>query len=212
MNIPFRPLRSFDLTVNASGGTVTNNNGSAATGTATFSADAANNDTLTVNGVVYTFKTAPDTSNPLEILRGVSRAATLTALAAALNASRTASTIKATYSASATVLTVTYADKSPSGNAFTLAKSSTAITLSASTLAGATFGPFGQDVDNLTELYVRLYATVATRVAFGSTVTTTSTLLAAGIPEVFRVNKGEYVSCIAEGAGAGKLSITTMCN
>lgn len=101
--------------------------GTFATGTATFSANPAVNDTLTVNGIVYTF-------TALNI--GATLNATLATLQETLANSNSGSLNVASYTVVGSVLTVTYKTAGTSGNSFTLAKSSTAITLSGATLTG----------------------------------------------------------------------------
>ena len=56
---------------------------------------------------------------------------------------------------------------------------------------------------------VRLVATSACHVAFGSTATTSSMYLAANVPEYFRVNAGTTISAIQVSAG-GNLHIGEM--
>src|SRR5512134_3412076 len=74
----------------------------AASGSITFSAQPANNSTITLAGVAWTFVTGAATGNQTQI--GVSLAATLTALAVDLNASVVAALTAATYTATATAL------------------------------------------------------------------------------------------------------------
>lgn len=96
---------------------------SAATGTITFSGQPANNSTITLNSVIWTFVTGSPTGNQTQI--GVDLEATLTALASDLNASVVAGLTVATYTASATALTVTHDTAGTAGNAYTLAASAT---------------------------------------------------------------------------------------
>lgn len=103
-----------------------------ATGTVTYSGNFSADDTVTINGVVFTAKASGATGNQFNI--GVDLAASLTALAAVLNASVVAAVALATYSVSSTVLTITYDAFGAAGNAFTLAAS--VGTRSAATLAG----------------------------------------------------------------------------
>jgi hypothetical protein len=114
-----------------------------ATGTATFSANPANNDTLTIAGTAVTFVTG--TPTPPQVQIGATLSATMANLLTTLQASADANLVKATYTLNAaqTVLTVTAnqtlstgAYAGSAGNSLTLAKSSTAITVSAATLAG----------------------------------------------------------------------------
>lgn len=90
-----------------------------ATGSIAFSAQPANNSTVTVNGVAWTFKTAGAAGNQVNI--GADLAATMTALATALNASADAGVAAATYTATATTIAIAHDALGPGGNAFTLA-------------------------------------------------------------------------------------------
>lgn len=102
--------------------------GTFATGTATFSANPAVNDTLTLNGVVYTF-------TALNI--GGTLAQTLQTLLTTIQDSGNASLTVASYSVTGgNTFNITYNTAGTGGNAYTLAKSSTAITLSGATLTG----------------------------------------------------------------------------
>ncbi len=103
-----------------------------ASGTITLTANPAANDTVTVNGVVLTFVASSPTGP--QILIGGTAAITAVNLATYLqNSSNTLLTV-ATYTVLTGVVTITYGAVGTGGNAFTLTKSSTAITLSASTL------------------------------------------------------------------------------
>lgn len=106
--------------------------GPTATGTITFAGNPANNDTVTLNGTVVTFKAAGPVGN--QVLIGGTLALTLTALAAFLNASVDANISQATYVATATKLYVVAKVIGAGGNAFTLAAS--VAVPSAGTLAG----------------------------------------------------------------------------
>jgi hypothetical protein len=114
-----------------------------ASGTATFSGNPANNDTISVAGTTITFVTGSPVGSQVKI--GASLAATLSNLLTFLNASVDTNLVKCTYSVlnGASVLVVTASQFSNSGaqagsggNSLTLAKASTAITLSGATLAG----------------------------------------------------------------------------
>lgn len=109
--------------------------GVAATGTITVTTgqNAANNDTVTVNGVVFTFKTSGATGNQVNL--GANAGATAAALQAVLAASTDEAVAKADYSVSTNVVTVTYKVAGTVGNAFTLAKSGTNLSVSAANLA-----------------------------------------------------------------------------
>ena len=108
--------------------------GAAASGTVTLTANPAANDTVTINGTAVTFvSTAPAGS---QVLIGASAAATAANLQAFLAASTDANLSQCSYSTTGSVTTVTAIAVGNAGNAITLAKSSSAITLSGATLAG----------------------------------------------------------------------------
>jgi hypothetical protein len=117
-----------------------------ATGTVTFSvAVPAANDTVTVNGRVYTFK-ATVAATADEVLIGADLAATAVNLAAAINATAasagtlfgSATTINTDVRAtvSGAVVTVIALNAGDEGNAITLAEASTNIAVSGATLTG----------------------------------------------------------------------------
>lgn len=115
----------------------------AATGTATFSANPIANDTLTIAGTAITFVASGATGNQVNI--GVTLATTLANLMSLLITSVDANLIKCTYTINAaqTVITITAnqlvstnAFAGSAGNALTLAKSSSSITVSGATLSG----------------------------------------------------------------------------
>lgn len=115
----------------------------------TFTAQPAAASTLTLNGTVWTFVATGATGQQSNI--GVSLAATLTALATALNASGDTQVTKCTYVATATTLTATYKTLGPAGNAFTVAASapSNATPASATLLGGANTHTFLSGAQNL---------------------------------------------------------------
>lgn len=106
----------------------------AASGFITFSANPADGDTVTLNGVVWTFKTTPTAAAQTEIQSTL--AGTLVQLASDLNASVNASLTVATYSSDPTRLIVTYDTTGAGGNAYTLAASVAVV--SGATLTGGT--------------------------------------------------------------------------
>lgn len=108
--------------------------GTAATGTVTFTTNVAAADTLTLNGITITFVSSGPTGN--QVLVGSSATATAANLQLFLNASTNASLVVAAYSTVGTVLTVTYNTVGTGGNAYTIAKSSTHLTISGANLAG----------------------------------------------------------------------------
>lgn len=93
-------------------------------------------DTLTVNGTAITFVATGPTGN--QVLVGPTVAATAANLQTFLAGSSNSNIDQATYSISGTLITVTDKVSGTGGNSFTLAKSSSHITLSASTLTGGT--------------------------------------------------------------------------
>ena len=111
--------------------------GTSATGTFSLSNPPAANDTITVNGVAFTFATLP--SSPLEIGIGATATATASAVAAKLNASSDPLLTVAEYESASGVVTVTHT-AGAAGNSFTLAKASSVITLSGALLTGGVDG------------------------------------------------------------------------
>ena len=106
-------------------------------GSFTFSAQPANNSTITLNGVTWTFVTGSPTGNQTQI--GVDLDATLTALATNLNASVDAEIAKVTYTADTAndQLDMEFDTAGTGGNSWTLAASATSnATRSAATLIG----------------------------------------------------------------------------
>jgi hypothetical protein len=114
-----------------------------AIGSALFSANPAAADTLTLNGTAVTFVAALTTGN--QILIGTTLANTLANALVFLNASPDVQLTKFNYFSSATGLYFASKITGTPGNAYTLAKVSTAITLSGATLAGGT----GADISAL---------------------------------------------------------------
>jgi len=111
-----------------------------ASGTATFSGNPTANDTLTLNGTAITFVASGATGNQVNI--GTTLAATLANLLAFAAASADAQLVKFSYGVSGSVFNIYAAAAGTAGNALTLAKSSTAITLSAATLTGGSASYF----------------------------------------------------------------------
>lgn len=108
--------------------------GYSAAGSIPFSGNPANLDTVTVNGVVIEFVSGTPTGN--EVLIGSSEAATLANLQTFLQNSTNALIDVATYSMAYPAINISYNATGVGGNAFTLAKSSTAIAISGATLTG----------------------------------------------------------------------------
>jgi hypothetical protein len=131
-------LSSGTVTWNGSNFVVTSNTtgaGVVASGTATFSAIPAANDTITINGQVLTFVSTV-TIPATQVLIGATAAATAQNLLTLLNSSSIAALTALRYSVNGAVLTVSYPTVGTAGNSIAIAKSSTAITLSGATLAG----------------------------------------------------------------------------
>ncbi len=93
----------------------------AATGSITFSAQPTVNSTVTINKTAFTFVASGAVGNQVNI--GANLAATMTALAVRLNASAVAGVLVATYTGTATALTIVHDTLGTAGNAFTLAAS-----------------------------------------------------------------------------------------
>lgn len=115
--------------------------GAQATGTVTFSS-LANNNTITVNGVVFTAKTSGATGNN-QFNLGANDTAAAVNFAAALNSSGAPAKIIGVVSASpaAAVTTITFIEAGAIGNLGTLAISANG-SVSAANLAGGTDGTF----------------------------------------------------------------------
>lgn len=132
-------------------------------GGATFSGGVAP-DTLTVNGTAFTFVSAYTTGN--QILVGPTEAATTTNIKAILSASVIAGVAESTYSNSDNVVTVTYKTAGTAGNAFTLAESSSAITVPATLSGGAVASSVGYaTAGSGTDISALLALTAATSIA-----------------------------------------------
>lgn len=108
--------------------------GSHASGSVTLTGNPANNDTLDVNGTTITFKTASPSGN--QVLIGATPNDTANNLIAFLDASSDSNITASEYSLSGLIITVTAAAIGTGGNAITLAKSGTNITVSGATLSG----------------------------------------------------------------------------
>lgn len=111
---------------------------SAAAGSATFAGQPTAADTLTINGTAITFVASGATGNQVNI--GSTLAITLANLLAFLGSSVDVNLVLMTYSVVGSVLYIVSKATGTTGNSYTLAKSSTAITLSAANLAGGSAG------------------------------------------------------------------------
>ena len=126
------------------GTTLIQTGGTVASGTITFATGAASaNDTVTVNGVTFTFKASP--SSDYEVAPGTGAAGSAANLYAALVASTDPAVKACNYSLSGSVITVKYGSalmygttgkQSAAGNSVTLAKNGTNITVSGANLSG----------------------------------------------------------------------------
>lgn len=110
--------------------------GLAATGALVFSAQPANNSTITLAGQAFTFVTGTPTANQIKI--GSTIGQTLANTVRALNGSAVAGVAAATYWADVDGVTLRIAHKTlgVTGNSFSLAASAVAVTPSGATLAG----------------------------------------------------------------------------
>lgn len=160
-----------------------------ATGTITFADNPTADDTITINGVAFTFVAAGATGNQINIAGTLPL--TLDNVIAILNGSAEADVALATYTEDGVnELTITYDAFSIAGNDFTLAAS--ADTVSGATLTGGrNSGASGE------ALYV--IANVNCHVRFdGEDATASDALLPAYVPMVFAVNVGDKLSVIRE--------------
>ena len=107
-----------------------------ATGSAVFSGQPTASDTITFNGTAVTFVASGATGNQVNI--GGSLPVTLASLLTFLNGSADTQIVKFRYYVVGSTLYVAAAATGAGGNSLTLAKSSTAITLSGATLSGGT--------------------------------------------------------------------------
>lgn len=112
----------------------TTGTGVKASGTLTFGGQPSNNDTVTVNTKVITFKSSSPGAN--EVLIGGSATATAANLMAFLLASTDPLLTACTFSRTTTVITVTYGTAGTAGNSIGIAKSGTYPSVSAATLLG----------------------------------------------------------------------------
>lgn len=106
----------------------------AATGTITFSANPANGNVFTINGEVWHFENVASGTFRTQIQSTL--ALTLAQLSTDLNSSGIGPIAVATYSVTATVLTITYKTPGPSGNTYTMKANTSPVTLSGATLTG----------------------------------------------------------------------------
>ncbi len=119
-----------------------------ATGTLTFNANAATNETVVINGQTFT-AVASTSPSAIQFTIGASKEETAASLCDQLNAATTNPLINvATYTVSGAIITITYIVRGTAGNAYTLADSSGGhIDRSAATLTGGGSYAAGQVVD-----------------------------------------------------------------
>lgn len=118
-------------------------NAPTAIGNFAFSANPANNDLITLNGSNITFVNSLTTGN--QVLIGANLAATLANLVTFIQSSTDPQIVKFVPYLSGTTLYVAAATAGAAGNSLTIAKTSTVITVSGTTLAGAT----GTDISTM---------------------------------------------------------------
>lgn len=128
--------------------------GTKATGTVTFVSNPVAATTLTINGVVFTFKASAPL--PTDILIGVDLATSIANAVAKLNASTNIKVGLATYTGTATVLTITYDLRGTEGNTFTVATTVASATVSGSGLLSSGTNPTKQRVDSNSGIGVNL--------------------------------------------------------
>lgn len=119
-----------------------------ATGKITVNTNPSDSETLTVNGVVYTFKTSAVLENDIEI--GEGQNATATAIQAKLSASKEAKVAVANYAvddSTDTQINVEYKTDGADGNTFTIATNSSGLSVDA-TLSGGLDGKERVEVSN----------------------------------------------------------------
>lgn len=115
------------------GATLVATGGVKATGTITV-ATAANGDAVTINGQTFTYRTAPVL--PTDVAIGGSANISAQNLLNAINLVGGSAIVAAKYSLATATITVTYDEFGTKGNAFTLAKTGSSVTISGPTLTG----------------------------------------------------------------------------
>lgn len=134
-----------------------------ASGNITLTGNPSDGDTVTVNGIVVTFKASSPSGN--QVLIGASADDTAVNLNTFLNASVSPNIAQASYSVASGVVSVLFKQVGTTGNSFTLAKSGSNISISGATLSGginpssvgyATSPASGQDVSALLGLTAAL--------------------------------------------------------
>lgn len=151
--VPLAETTLENLVAIMPGATLNQSGGTAASGTLTVATVPADGDTVTVNGTVFTFKTASPVGN--QVLIGVSAAATATNLKNVLAASAVANVAVAVYTVNSAIVTATYKQQGVVGNAFTLASAQASVTVVA--VAGGV-NPTVRNVEVTTGVGVSLLA------------------------------------------------------
>lgn len=106
-----------------------------ASGNITFTGLPTAGQTLTVNGVVFTFRASAPLA--IDILIGTDAADTAANTASKLNASTNAAVAKATYTATLGVVAVEFDEASARGNKFTLATNATNVAVTPTLTGGS---------------------------------------------------------------------------
>lgn len=112
--------------------------GVAATGTLTYSGLPTVGDTITLNGYLYTYVAGFPAAHQLRIQGSIAGQVSFDSAVLAANSDPLLTV--ATYGSNATQILITYKTTGTAGNAYTLAKSSAVIALSAATLTGGAGG------------------------------------------------------------------------
>jgi Protein of unknown function (DUF3383) len=154
-------LSRFDLATGTTGATASMALFTAPTASdsASFSGNATAADTLVVNGTTWTFVSA--LTSGTQILIGVDLPTTLATAATTLNASADVNTAKSTYSVVGSVLYMVSKVTGTAGNAYTLTKVSTVITVGGATFTGGT----GTDASTIFNLNSTTGATTVAGIA-----------------------------------------------
>lgn len=128
-----------------------------ADGSITFASQPAADSVITINGTAFTFKASGASGNQINL--GVDLAATVTAIATALNASGVSGVALATYApVGGTKITVTVDAAGLAGNTFTLAADANSHgTVSGATLTGGTVKhSFASDAEDLPFAFIEV--------------------------------------------------------
>lgn len=152
--VPLAETTLENLVAIMPGATLVETGGTVASGTVSFAAVASPGDTVTVNGVAFTFKSAP--AGDTEVATGTTASASAANLAAKLSASVNTKLADLNFTANNGVLTVTSIYEGTVYNAVTLAAS--VATVSGATLSGGV-DPASRKVEVTTGVGVDLLST-----------------------------------------------------